>query len=132
MTETTPKFTMTLSRQIDEQPEGQSQKQSMLLNTLKTLCSFHTSEDLAHFLFSESFVELAWYPEPWLIFEIGIYEDHTKTIELIPTHGKITLADAKSSGAFSDNLAVLSTKHEVVDALNVWFNLVFEEKNRYS
>lgn len=130
MSDGMPRFTMTLSRQIDEQPFELNQKQSMLFNTLKTLCSFHTAEDLGHFLFSDSFKEITAQKDPWLVFEIGIYEDHTKTVELVPTE-VITIADAKSSGAFDDNLAILSSMKDVVEAIDKWYNLVFEEANRY-
>jgi len=52
-----PLLTMTKSREIDNQPEL-SPESLHLLETLSGLCSFHTSEDLASFLFTEMFRKL--------------------------------------------------------------------------
>ena len=86
MSEALPMFTMTLSRQIEDTPDNLSQASISLLNTVRTLCSFYNSEDLGHFVFSEPFTNLARTEQPWLVFEVGIYQDHTKIIELIPTY----------------------------------------------
>jgi len=125
-------FTMTLSRQIEEAPVDLSQASSNLLNTIKTLCSFYTSEDLAHFVFSEPFSELARTDSPWLVFELGLYQDHTKIIELIPTKQEITIADSSCSGAFVENVEKTNDRNDFSSLIKKWFELVYEKDSRYS
>ena len=67
-----PLLTMTKSRIVGIQPRLIT-KSEALLDTLSGLCSFHTTEDLASFLFTEMFRELVGEGEPWIIFEIGVY-----------------------------------------------------------
>ena len=95
-----PLLTMTKSRIVGVQPNI-SQESQALLETLSGLCSFHTCEDLASFLFTEMFRDLVGEGEPWIIFEIGVYKDHTKTIESIPVHDGITLADGAMSVSYT-------------------------------
>ena len=52
-----PILTMTKSRIIGDQP-NLIPKSEGLLDTLSGLCSFHTTDDLASFLFTEMFREL--------------------------------------------------------------------------
>lgn len=125
-------FTMTLSRQIEEAPVDLSQASTNLLNTIKTLCSFYTSEDLAHFVFSEPFSELARTDSPWLVFELGLYQDHTKIIELIPTKQEITIADSSCSGAFVENVEKTNDRNDFSSLIKKWFELVYEKDSRYS
>ena len=86
-----PLLTMTKSRVIDNQPDL-SPESLQLLETLSGLCSFHTTEDLASFLFTEMFRKLVGDDEPWVVFEIGVYLDHTKIVEVISVHAGITIA----------------------------------------
>ena len=79
---TTPMFTMVKSQTLGEPPAALSEKSQGLLETLSMLCSFHTAEDLASFLYSPMFVELAQQGEVWLGFEIGLYVDHAKILDL--------------------------------------------------
>ena len=71
MDDDTPMFTMVKSQTLGEPPAALSEKSQGLLETLSMLCSFHTAEDLASFLYSPMFVELAQQGEVWLGFEIG-------------------------------------------------------------
>ena len=95
--EESPVLTMTKSRVIDEQPEL-TPESAQLLDTLSGLCSFHTCEDLTSFLFTEMFRNLVGRGEPWVVFEIGIYLDHTKTVVGISVHDGISIEDSWFSG----------------------------------
>ena len=79
MEEGAPLLTMTKSRIIDEAPIL-SDEQSMLLETLGGLCAFYSAKDLSSFLFSDKFQSLVGTKEPWIVFEIGAYHDHLKSI----------------------------------------------------
>ena len=116
-----PLLTMTKSRIVGVQP-NMSQESQALLETLSGLCSFHTCEDLASFLFTEMFRDLVGEGEPWIIFEIGVYKDHTKTIESIPVHDGITLADGAMSGGIPGHLALVKSEAECSKTLSIWHN----------
>ena len=116
-----PLLTMTKSRVIDEIPEL-SKKSTALLHTLSSLCSFHTCEDLASFLFSDMFRELVSAPHPWVIFEIGIYKNHSIVIEAIPIENGIKLADAFMTGLIPGNVSDISSELECSQILNNWLD----------
>ena len=118
-----PLLTMTKARLIGAQPPL-IPKSEGLLRTLSSLCSFHTSEDLASFLFTDMFRELVGKDEPWIVFEIGVYKDHTKTIETIPVHDGITFADGFMTGGIPNNLIVVKSESECSTILSNWHNQV--------
>ena len=117
----TPLLTMTKSRIIDEMPEL-NDKSTMLFQTLSTLCSFHTCEDLASFLFSDMFRDLVAAENPWIVFEIGVYRDHTITMEAIPTVDGIKFADASMKGVIPNNIVEINEESECGKILNNWHN----------
>ena len=116
-----PLLTMTKSRIIAQQPDLEPQSLG-LLDTLSTLCSFYTCEDLASFLFSDIFRNVAGDDEPWIIFEIGIYAEHTKTVELIPVHDGVTIADGSMTGGIPNHLIVIKSEQDCSDTLATWYN----------
>ena len=118
-----PLLTMTKSRIVGNQPDISLEDQA-LLDTLSSLCSFHTSEDLASFLFTYMFRNLVGTGEPWIAFEIGVYSDHVKTIELIPVHDGVTLADGAMTGAIENNVAIAKSELDCNAILSNWYNHV--------
>jgi hypothetical protein len=121
-----PLLTMTKSRLVNAQPELSSQSE-MLLETLSGLCSFHTSEDLASFLFTETFRSLVGDGNIWIIFEIGVYKDHTKTVEITPIDGEMTIADTSMNGSIPNNVAIVKTESDCARILLNWYNSVMNE-----
>jgi len=121
-----PLLTMTKSRIVGDQP-SLLPKSKALLDTLTGLCSFHTTDDLASFLFTKMFKELVGEGEPWVIFEIGVYKDHTKTLELIPVHDGITLADGSLAGGIPGNISIVKSESDCSQALLNWHNHVMSE-----
>lgn len=126
-----PLLTMCKSRVIEEIPKGLSEKSLALLQTLSSLCSFHSAADLSEFLFSEMFDSLVGNDEPWVVFELGIYRDHNKTIELIAVAGNITLADSQSSGAFDGDVIQCKTVKEMENIIMQWHDTVFDNGGRF-
>jgi hypothetical protein len=124
--EDSPLLTMTKSRIIGDQPEL-SQESLHLLETLSGLCSFYTSEDLASFLSTEIFRNLVGGGEPWIVFEIGIYLDHTKIVEAISVHDGITIADPSMSGCIPNHVAIVKNKEDCADLLQKWHDCVMNE-----
>ena len=118
-----PLLTMTKSRIVGEIPK-MNDDMTALLDTLSGLCAFHTSEDLASFLFSEKFRLLVGEGEPWVVFEIGIYLDHQKTVEAIPVHDGITIADTSLTGSIPNNIHISRTENETSELLTIWHDNV--------
>lgn len=121
--EESPLLTMTKSRVIGEQPELLPECVH-LLETLSGLCSFYTSEDMASFFFTEMFRNLVGGGEPWIVFEIGVYQDHTKTLEVISVHDGITIADSSMSGCIPNHVVIVKNEDDCVDILQKWHDCV--------
>jgi hypothetical protein len=121
-----PLLTMTKSRLVNAQPELSSQSET-LLETLSGLCSFHTSEDLASFLFTEIFRSLVGEGNTWVVFEIGVYKDHTKTVEITSADGEMTIADTSMKGNIPNNVAIVKTESDCAKILLNWYNSVMNE-----
>jgi len=131
MDDTPPMFTMVKSQTLGEAPESLSEKSQGLLDTLSMLCSFHNAEDLASFLYSPMFVELAQQGEVWVGFEIGLYVDHAKTLDLIPSEKDILFADNASTGVFEGNLHHCVDEKDAVLRLNQWYSVVHSPESRF-
>ena len=121
-----PLLTMTKSRVIGNQPELSPESQH-LLEMLSGLCSFHTSEDLASFLFTEMFRKLVGNDEPWVVFEVGVYLDHTKIVEVIAVHDGITIADSSMSGLIPDHVVIVKNQEDCAEILQKWHDNVMNE-----
>ena len=121
-----PLLTMTKSREIDSQPEL-SLESLHLLETLSGLCSFHTCEDLASFLFTEMFRKLVGDSEPWVVFEVGVYLDHTKIVEVIAVHDGITIADPSISGLIPNHVVIVKNLEDCAETLQKWHDNVMNE-----
>ena len=70
------------------------------------------------------FRDLIGFGEPWIIFEIGLYKEHTKTIESIPVHDGITLADGAMTGGIEGNVTIAKSQSECDSILSNWYNHV--------
>ena len=117
-----PLLTMAKKQILAEKP-NLSADDEQLEETLCMLCSFYSLDDMMSFISSEKFRSLALRDEPWIGFEIGLYKDHTKTIEFIPSAKEYILADSLMSGVFENNLWNGVTTDELHQALLLWPNL---------
>ncbi len=126
-----PLLTLCKSRIIDAVPEGLSEKSLALQHSLSGICSFYSVADLAGFLFSEQFGLLVGNTEPWIVFELGIYRDPDKTIELIAISGNITLADSHSTGVFEGDIAQCNTVEEMEKTILLWHNAAYDADGRF-
>jgi hypothetical protein len=126
-----PLLTLCKSTIIDGVPEWVDEKSLALMETLSSLCSFYNANDLVAFLFSEMFDSLVGNDEPWIIFELGIFRDHKKMIEVIAVKGNITLADSQSSGVFENDIVACSTSVEAELAIMRWHDSVYDESGRF-
>lgn len=121
--DTLPLVTLVKQRTVDETHVIEEQSEA-LDRTLSMLCSFLSVEDLASFLFSPSFAAYARTEDPWLVFELGLYADHTKTLELVPSAGQLLFADPTMTVPWSEAVAACERPEQVVAALSVWLDHV--------
>ena len=61
-------------------------------------------DDFISFLASQPFNEFARKEDPWVVFELGLYQDHTRTLQLIPSKWSLMLLDSNHTGAFENHV----------------------------
>ena len=88
------------------------------------LCSFLSIKDFISFLASSGFKAYAQHEEGWLVLEIGVYQDHTKTLQLYPQAHELVIADDAMTGAFDDHVWRGEADASMTDALQKWMILV--------
>jgi len=130
MGEDLPLLTMVKSKEIDELPVDLSEGLLALRNTLSTLCSFYSVEDFIDFLYSDSFQNLINYESPWIVFEVGMYLDHNKNMQLIPMRNKIILVDNVGCG-WNDGTFESNDPEDILRKLKIWCEMVFNPNSRF-
>lgn len=123
MSEEVPCMTLVKLREINARP-SLSPGDEGLERTLSMLCSFLSVDDFCSFLASPAFASLARRDVPWITFEIGLYADHTKTLQLIPSNSEFQLADAHGSGVFENNLWRGTLEDGLSELLRLWIDVV--------
>lgn len=131
MGESKPLLTLVKSRVVDEAVPALEPQEAGLIETLSMLCSFHTAEDLASFLYSEMFQGLVGRRPPFVVFEIGVYLDHTKTLELIASEDGVLFADGQASGAFVGGIHNTTSEQDAAQQLSHWHRIVYTSEGRY-
>ena len=122
---------MVISRYVDEKSEVLIEEQKSMIETLSMLCSFLSIEDFVSFIYSEKFQNLLNESIPWIVFEIGYYQDHTKVIELIPTKRELIIADNQQTGVFGGNIVTVSRQEDFLEQLSNWLSFVSEHNSRF-
>ena len=122
---------MVISKYIDEKTEVLDERQKSMIETLSMLCSFLSTEDFVSFIYSEKFQNLLNENIPWIVLEVGYYQDHTKVIELIPTRKELIIADNQQNGVFEGNIATVCQQEDLVKQLSLWLSFVGEHNSRF-
>lgn len=122
---------MVISKYVDEKSEVLIEEQKSMIETLSMLCSFLSIEDFVSFIYSEKFQNLLNESIPWIVFEIGYYQDHTKVIELIPTKNELIIADNQQTGVFEGNIATVYRQEDFVEQISIWLDFVNEHNSRF-
>ena len=123
MVEGLPVITLVKQREIAQRPELGADGRA-LEATLSMLCSFLSLEDLCSFLRSDAFTDLARQSSPWVVFELGLYADHTKTLQLIPEADRLTLADDAMTGAIDGHVWQGEPDNAMLEVLGRWVSMV--------
>ena len=122
---------MVISKYVDEKSEVLIEEQKSMIETLSMLCSFLSIEDFVSFIYSEKFQNLLNESIPWIVFEVGYYQDHTKVIELIPTKKELIIADNQQTEVFEDNIATVCQQEDFVEQLSNWLGFASEHNSRF-
>ena len=122
---------MVISKYVDEKSETLTEEQNLMIETLSMLCSFLSIDDFVSFIYSEKFQNLLNESIPWIVFEVGYYQDHTKVIELIPTKKELILADNQQTEVFEGNIATVCQQEDFVEQLSNWLGFASEHNSRF-
>lgn len=116
---------ITLVKKTEIGPKPTLSPESLALEqNLSMLCSFLSLEDFISFLSSPAFQTYAHHEETWLSLEIGLYMDHTKTLQLYPEEHGLTVADGAMTGAFNEHVWKGQADHSMVSILQHWIAVV--------
>jgi len=118
-----PVITLVKKGEVGPRPPLSSDSEA-LDKTLTMLCSFLSINDFISFLASSGFKAYAQHEEGWLVLEIGVYQDHTKTLQLYPQAHELVIADDALTGAFDDHVWRGEADAGMADALQKWMILV--------
>ena len=132
MSDETPMFTLVKSQDLDEVPADLDEKSKLLANTLAMLCSFYNAADLASFLHSEMFENAFRLGDAWIGLELGLYEDHSKTLDVFPAKKELLIVDNHSTGVFGDNIYRCNGENETAEILMRWFSVVYSKDARFN
>ena len=122
---------MVISKYVDEKSETLTEEQNSMIETLSMLCSFLSIDDFVSFIYSKKFQNLLNESIPWIVFEVGYYQDHTKVIELIPTKKELIIADNQQTEVFEDNIATVCQQEDFVEQLSNWLGFASEHNSRF-
>ncbi|MBP04855.1 MAG: hypothetical protein CMA72_08760 [Euryarchaeota archaeon] len=132
MSDGTPMFTLVKSQEFGAIPSGLDEKSKQLVNTLGMLCSFLSAADLASFLHSEMFSSSFRQGDAWIGLELGLYEDHTKTLEVVPNKHELLIVDNHATGALEENIFRCEEESETAKTLMDWFSIVYSKNARFN
>ena len=118
-----PLITLVKREEIARRP-SLSEEDLALETTLSMLCSFLTLEDFISFLSTPMFASYAQRDEPWVVFEIGLYQNHTKTLQLYPEPNRLTVTDEAATGVLDQNVWNGQADAELVGLLRSWVGAV--------
>lgn len=122
MDDSVPLITLVKKAEIGPKP-ALSNESLGLEQTLSMLCSFLSVEDFISFLSSPMFQTYAQHEETWLSLEVGLYMDHTKTLQLYPGQHELIVADDAMTGAFDEHVWKGQADDTMVRALQHWITV---------
>ena len=122
----TPLITLVIKSKNYVETDLLNDSQNSLIDTLSTLCSFLTVKDFCSFIFSDKFSSLM-KNSLELVFEIGLYTNHQKTLELTAMKDKMNIRDLLDQGCFDKSPVEFSTFNELEIVLNRWLTSIFNQ-----
>tara|TARA_B100001113_G_C21021685_1_gene583800 strand:- start:607 stop:990 length:384 start_codon:yes stop_codon:yes gene_type:complete len=120
---TIPVLTLVIKSIIDDCVNEYNRDDKVLIRTLSMLCSFNSVEDFCSFIYSKKFNNLV-NEDVWVVFELGSYKYHEKTLELTATLEEVVLIDKLETGCFKDGFVRCKSKKVLFDSINSWLSLV--------
>tara|TARA_B100000575_G_C23062242_1_gene611584 strand:- start:455 stop:850 length:396 start_codon:yes stop_codon:yes gene_type:complete len=125
-----PLLTMVKSKEINEVPDELTEQSIGLLSTLTTLCSFYSVEDFVSFIFSEKFIKIIDYDDPWVVFEIGLYLDHQKNLQFIASKDNYLFID-NTEVSWKGGSLISSDSKQIAKELSKWCEMTYNPNSRF-
>ena len=125
-----PLLTMVKSKEINEVPDELTEQSIGLLSTLTTLCSFYSVEDFVSFIFSEKFIKIIDYDDPWVVFEIGLYLDHQKNLQFIASKNNYLFID-NTEISWNGGSLNSSDSEQILNELSKWCEMTYNPNSRF-
>ena len=122
----TPLITLVIKSKNYVETDLLNDSQNSLIDTLSMLCSFLSVKDFCSLIFSNKFSSLM-KNSLELVFEIGLYTNHEKTLELTVMKDKMSIRDLLDQGCFDDCLVEFSTFSDLEIVLNRWLTSIFNQ-----
>ena len=130
MGEELPLLTMVKSKEINEVPDELTEQSVGLLGTLTSLCSFYSVEDFVSFIFSEKFIKIIDYDDPWVVFEIGLYLDHQKNLQFIASKNNYLFID-NTEISWNGGSLNSSDSEQILNELSKWCEMTYNPNSRF-
>ena len=90
-----------------------------LIDTLSMLCSFLSVDDLCSFVYSEKFIKLTDYGYD-IVFELGVYSEHSVVLQLTAEREKLTLADTNEQNLIDNKKVECYDKDSFNSVISKW------------
>ena len=125
MVNTNPPLLTLVVKTIDERDKLDKLNEAGkdLMGTLSSLCSFYTVDDFGSFVYSKNFQNLL-REKGWVRFELGVYSDHEKVIEMSANLMEVILFDVLELGVFGENVVSCSERVALENNLKKWLEFV--------
>ena len=94
-----------------------------LIDTLSMLCSFLSVDDLCSFVYSEKFIKLTDYGYD-IVFELGVYSEHSVVLQLTAEREKLTLADTNEQNLIDNKKVECYDKDSFNSVISKWLQFV--------
>ena len=130
MGEELPLLTMVKSKEINEVPDELTEQSIGLLGILTSLCSFYSVEDFVSFIFSEKFIKIIDYDDPWIVFEIGLYLDHQKNLQFIASKNNYLFID-NTEISWNGGSLNSSDSEQILNELSKWCEMTYNPNSRF-
>tara|TARA_B100001113_G_scaffold349818_1_gene345860 strand:- start:169 stop:564 length:396 start_codon:yes stop_codon:yes gene_type:complete len=130
MGEELPLLTMVKSKEINEVPDELTEQSIGLLGILTSLCSFYSVEDFVSFIFSEKFIKIIDYDDPWVVFEIGLYLDHQKNLQFIASKNNYLFID-NTEISWNGGSLNSSDSEQILNELSKWCEMTYNPNSRF-
>ena len=82
------------------------------------------------FIFSEKFIKIIDYDDPWVVFEIGLYLDHQKNLQFIASKDNYLFID-NTEVSWKGGSLISSDSKQIAKELSKWCEMTYNPNSRF-